>query len=161
MDDDAFRAAYAEYRTPLYRFGYRLTGSPAAAEDLVHDCFAGLYRGGYDPGRGGLRSYLFGALRNLARKQFREAGRDYDAAEPAGETALAALIARETAEAVRIAVGELPPLQREALILFEYEELPLEEIAAIVGADVGAVKSRLHRARERLRAALAPLREVA
>jgi hypothetical protein len=55
------------------------------------------------------------------------------------------------------AVLALPPFQREALILFEYEELSLEEIAAIAGIEAGAVKARLHRARETLRRRLAPL----
>jgi RNA polymerase sigma factor (sigma-70 family) len=58
---------------------------------------------------------------------------------------------------VRRAVATLPPLQREALILFEYMEMPLSEVAATVGADVGTVKSRLHRARGRLRRILEPL----
>lgn len=56
---------------------------------------------------------------------------------------------------VQRAVAALPPLQREALILFEYEELSLSEVAAIVGADVGTVKGRLFRAREKLRQELA------
>jgi RNA polymerase sigma-70 factor (ECF subfamily) len=59
-------------------------------------------------------------------------------------------------EAVQAAVRSLPLLQREALILFEYEGLALAEITAITGADVAAVKSRLHRARERLRVLLSP-----
>ena len=56
---------------------------------------------------------------------------------------------------VQRAVASLPPLQREALILFEYEELTLIEVAAVVGADVGTVKGRLFRARETLRRELA------
>jgi RNA polymerase sigma-70 factor (ECF subfamily) len=52
---------------------------------------------------------------------------------------------------VREAVAGLPPLQREAIVLFEFEGLALNEIAEVVGADVGAVKARLHRARERLK----------
>jgi RNA polymerase sigma-70 factor (ECF subfamily) len=56
-------------------------------------------------------------------------------------------------------VQSLAPLQREALILAEYEEFSLEEIAWTVGADVGTVKSRLHRARENLHRILAPLKE--
>ena len=55
------------------------------------------------------------------------------------------------------AVAELPPLQKEALILFEYEDLSLDEIATIAEVEVGAVKARLHRARESLRRRLAPL----
>ena len=44
------------------------------------------------------------------------------------------------------------------MILFEYEGLTLEETATVTGTDIGAVKSRLHRARENLRQTLAPLR---
>ena len=56
------------------------------------------------------------------------------------------------------AVRALRPLQREVVILAEYEGLTLAEIARAVDADVGTVKSRLHRARENLRRMLAPLR---
>jgi DNA-directed RNA polymerase specialized sigma24 family protein len=55
------------------------------------------------------------------------------------------------------AVAALPPLQREALILAEYEEMSLEQMVQLTGADLAAVKSRLHRARENLRRMLAPL----
>ena len=58
------------------------------------------------------------------------------------------------------AVAELPQLQRETVILFEYEGFTLAEIAEVVSADVGAIKSRLHRARENLRRSLAAYREV-
>ena len=54
----------------------------------------------------------------------------------------------------------LSPLQRETLILAEYEEMALEEIVQATGADLAAVKSRLHRARENLRRMLAPLLET-
>jgi DNA-directed RNA polymerase specialized sigma24 family protein len=67
--------------------------------------------------------------------------------------------AGEVAELVAEAIHALPPLQREALILAEYEDLSLEEIACAVAAEVGAVKARLHRARENLRGMLAPLRD--
>jgi RNA polymerase sigma-70 factor (ECF subfamily) len=57
---------------------------------------------------------------------------------------------------VRVAVSELPPLQREAIVLFEYEGLSLAEVASVCETDVGTVKARLHRARGRLRRTLAP-----
>jgi RNA polymerase sigma-70 factor (ECF subfamily) len=57
---------------------------------------------------------------------------------------------------VREAIVSLPPLQREALVLFEYEGLTLSEIAVIADTDIGAVKSRLYRARERLKVILGP-----
>ena len=71
------------------------------------------------------------------------------------------MVAQETADAVRCAVEALPPLQREALILFEYDDLSLEEISAVVGVELAAVKSRLHRARVGLRRTLLPLKKVA
>jgi RNA polymerase sigma factor (sigma-70 family) len=81
--------------------------------------------------------------------------------ELADEKFLAAPIVAEPNEIANIvaeAVKALPLLQREAVILAEYEELSLEEIARAVDSEVGTVKSRLHRARENLRRMLAPLK---
>ena len=64
------------------------------------------------------------------------------------------LLDAELAAEVGRAIASLPPLQREALVLFEYEDLSLAEIGAIVGADSNAVKARLFRARDKLRASL-------
>ena len=64
----------------------------------------------------------------------------------------------EVGDIVGRAVRALRPLQREVVILAEYEDLTLAEVARAVDADVGTVKSRLHRARENLRRTLAPLR---
>ena len=66
------------------------------------------------------------------------------------------LLDAELSQAVLRAIDDLSPLQREALVLFEYEELTLGEIAVVVGADVGTVKGRLHRARQSLKRQLAP-----
>jgi RNA polymerase sigma-70 factor (ECF subfamily) len=71
-----------------------------------------------------------------------------------------AIVNREIAEVVQAAVAMLPVLQREVIVLFEFEELSLEEVAAALSSDVGTVKSRLHRARERLRRALGPYWEA-
>ena len=70
---------------------------------------------------------------------------------------LQAVLDHEAASAVRQAVEALPPLQREAVVLFEYQDMSLADIAGVCEVDVGTVKSRLHRARERLRRTLAPL----
>ncbi|MGH9632510.1 MAG: sigma factor-like helix-turn-helix DNA-binding protein, partial [Bryobacteraceae bacterium] len=63
-------------------------------------------------------------------------------------------------EKVAQAVQALPPLQREVLILIEYEGLTLEEAAHAVAAELGTVKARLHRARNNLRRVLEPLRSA-
>ena len=135
------------------------------AEDITHDCFLSLIRKteNFEPSLGSLRTYLYAAARNLAMKYFRSSDRDTaidDLREqPAAcrrEEPLRRVLDAELTAKVREAVADLPPLQREALVLFEYEGLPMSEIAMIVGSDVGAVKGRLHRARERLRNTLAP-----
>lgn len=66
------------------------------------------------------------------------------------------MIEQETSALVQEAILSLSIAQREALVLFQYEELSLEEIARILNVTAGTVKSRLHRARERLRRVLAP-----
>jgi len=159
-DEAAFLTLYRRHRTPAFRFAYRLTASSAAADDIVQECFLALLsRAAFDSRQGSLRTYLFGIVRHLARKRSRLMDREAEEVDdsPAGLDPLRDLIERERAGMVESAVAALPLLQREALILFEYEELSMEEIAAITGADVGAVKARLFRARGSLRRRLAPL----
>jgi RNA polymerase sigma-70 factor (ECF subfamily) len=62
---------------------------------------------------------------------------------------------KERAAAVRAAIGELPDDLRAAVILFEYEDRSHAEIAGIVGASPKAVETRLYRARQALKRALA------
>jgi RNA polymerase sigma-70 factor (ECF subfamily) len=158
MDRDDFRAAFDLHKNAIYRFAWRMTNSPEAAEDVAQEAFLAVWKGGFDASRGELRGFLFGAARNQVRKRWRDEKRwaelDEDAFVAPDVTSF------ELADAVEAAVRALPPLQREVLVLSEYEELSLEEIARAVDAEVGTVKSRLFRARENLRKALAPLREV-
>lgn len=173
-DEAAFRRLYETHRTGLFRFGYRLLGSIEAAEDIVQECFLTLIRQPqtFDSTRGNLKMYLYGIARHAAFKIMRRAGNeiglddmDDEATFPASAThanPLGVLIDEELASVVRCAVEELPPLQREAIILFEFEELSLAEIALISNATIGTVKARLHRARHALRTHLADYRaEVA
>ncbi|MEX2264306.1 MAG: RNA polymerase sigma factor [Bryobacteraceae bacterium] len=160
MTEPEIRAAYHDHKDAIYRFAWRMTGSAASAEDIVQECFLSLLRNpaGFDASRAPLRPFLLAIARNLARKQWRTEQR-WDALDE--EAFIAKPIDPETlqtAELVAAAVRSLPPLQREALILFEYDELSLQEIARTVDAEAGTVKARLHRARENLRRMLAPLR---
>jgi RNA polymerase sigma-70 factor (ECF subfamily) len=164
-DQEAFLELYERHRQPIFRFAYRLLGEVALAEDITHDCFLSLIRKSenFRPERASLKTYLFAAARNLAFKHFRNAGRETALDELAEEPQLSPrheplrkLLDEELAAEIRNAVFSLPPMQREALILFQYEGLSLNEIAEITGADAGAVKSRLYRARERLKSVLRP-----
>jgi RNA polymerase sigma-70 factor (ECF subfamily) len=162
MTDPEFRAAFHEHKDVLYRFARRMTGAADIAEDIVQECFLTLWRkpAAYDPRRGHLRAFLLGVTRNLILKRWRDRP-DFDPLDAdslsCGPIDAAGL---ERSEIVARSVQALPPLQREAVILAEYEELSLEEIASVTGADLAAVKSRLHRARQNLRVMLAPLLET-
>ena len=167
-DQAAFLELYDRYREPIFRFAYRLLGSVEVAEDVTHDCFLSLIRKpeNFRPERASLKTYLYAAARNLAMKHFRNQGRETGLEEVSEEPKdsprrgpLRRLLDEELATQVREAVFSLPPLQREALILFEYEGLSLNEVAEIAGTDVGAIKARLYRAREGLRRILQPYME--
>ena len=170
-DEGAFLRIYERHRTPIFRFAARLLGSTTLAEDVTQECFLSAIRkpGMYQPERASLRTYLCAAARHLAFRQLRRQGVEVTADaipdDPSGPSAAAEplqrLIDEEAQDAVRRAVEALPPLQREALVLFEYEEMSLADIASVAGCDVGTVKSRLHRARESLRRALRPWLQAA
>ncbi len=161
MTGTEFRAAFHEHKDAVYRFAWRMTNSPGTAEDIVQEVFLTLLRqpDRFNETRGQLRSFLLGVARNVALKRWREENR-WDALEDQDFVAQPVdLVRGETAKIVGAAVGSLPPLQREVLVLAEYEGLSLEEIARTVEAEVGTVKARLHRARENLRRMLAPLKQ--
>jgi RNA polymerase sigma-70 factor, ECF subfamily len=162
-DEASFLDLYHRYRRPVFQFAWRLTGSEAAAEDVAQESFLALLEGAdYDPAQGALRTYLLGIARHRALRRVRVAEREADeTADGSGPSAepdaLRMLLDAERAEMVGRAICALPVAQREALILFEYEELSLDEIAQVTGCESGAVKARLFRARESLRRRLAPL----
>jgi RNA polymerase sigma-70 factor (ECF subfamily) len=166
-DEAAFLLLYERHRTPVFRFACRVLGSVEQAEDVTQECFLSILRRpeAFQAERASLRTYLCAIARHLALKQLRKRGQETLVDDPpeeapvgpaGGRDALGTVIEAEAAEAVRSAVEALPPLQREAVVLFEYQELSLVDIATVCDVDVGTVKSRLHRARERLRRTLTP-----
>jgi RNA polymerase sigma-70 factor (ECF subfamily) len=159
MTERDLRQAFEDYQDAVYDFALRMTGSESVAEDVAQDCFLELLRhpGRFDEKRGSLRTFLFGVTRNLVHRRWRtDHGLvSFDESLPARGPGLDVASISAT---IREAVQSLAPFQREAVLLFEYEGFTLEEIATIANVDVGTVKSRLHRARERLRQVLAPLR---
>jgi len=167
----AFADIYGRYRDRLYHFLYRMTPTPTTAEDLTHDVFLALMKNPaqYDPTRGSLFTFLCAIARCRVVDQIRRNGTRaetetwFDESEirpPEQEAAMTpfdTLFKAELEELVLKAVTNLPPLQRETLLLREYEGLSYEEIAIVVNSSVAVVKARLYRARRLLAVQLGPL----
>ena len=159
-DPSAFEALVSRWQEPVGRFLARLAG-PAAAADLTQDTFLRLYQAGprYRE-EGAFRTWLY----RIALSAARDAGRRRRLSVvplPAEELPAAPGPAdadcgrRELAEAVAAALAELPPPQREAVVLRHYEELSFEDMARLLGVSASTLKSRfaaaLLRLQERLR----------
>lgn len=153
--------AFDLYQQAVFSFAFRLTRREDIAEDITQECFLMLIRAPhrFHPARGSMKVYLFSIARNLALKHYRD-DRTEDGLEDFHAVTKDPSESITISSAVSKAVAELPQLQQEALILFEYEGVTLEEIAKIAGTDTGTIKSRLHRARARLRRALAEYRKA-
>jgi RNA polymerase sigma-70 factor (ECF subfamily) len=143
-------------------FARRLLGDPVGAEDLVHDVFLALPQAlaGYR-GDAPLRTFLLGVTVNHARHYVRAAARrraavgrfaEVDAQQAPSPEHEARR--RELAAALQRALDQLPLDQRVAFVLCEVEERTSREVAEIVGAPEGTVRTRLHHAKRRLREAL-------
>jgi RNA polymerase sigma-70 factor (ECF subfamily) len=150
--------AFTAHKDAVYRFAWRM--APAAADDIAQEVFLRLLRGQaqFDEARGSLRGFLLGIARNLALQHLKSNARWELIDEEQFVATPFPVDGFDIGELVGRAVRALPPLQRDVFILAEYEELSLEDVARTVDTNVGAVKSRLHRARENLRRMLAPLR---
>ena len=147
----------------VYRLAYRLTGNPHDAEDLTQEVFVRVFRSlaSYTPGT--FEGWLHRITTNLFLDQVRRKARiRFDAlpddAErlPSGERGPAQLYDDTHFDAdVQAALDALPPDFRAAVVLCDLEGLSYEEIAATLGVKIGTIRSRIHRGRSQLRAALA------
>jgi RNA polymerase sigma-70 factor (sigma-E family) len=145
----AITALYAEHALGLVRLAHVMLGDRAAAEDVVHDAFCGLYRHWSnlaDPGKA--QAYLRSAVLNGSRSVLRRSGHGpvFDVQEPRdaedGETAM---LAAQIRESVLAALRRVPERQREALVLRYYLDLPDSEIAAVMSVGESTVRSTIHR----------------
>ncbi|WP_327287503.1 RNA polymerase sigma factor [Streptomyces sp. NBC_01198] len=159
-DPAAFEPLVARHTGALH--GYLARRAPGAADDLVAEvwlrAFAG--RAGFDRARGTARSWLFGVARHVLAAHWRESRPVAEAEDGAATDPWQAVDQRLDAAAVapliRRTLRELPAVERELLLLVIWEELTPSEAAAVVGIPQGTARSRLHRARTRLRDALTP-----
>jgi RNA polymerase sigma-70 factor (ECF subfamily) len=162
-DRDAFGAIVERHRRQIYRLCHRFTGNHEDASDLAQDVFIRAYRGlrtfNADAALG---TWLYRIGVNVCLNRVAATRGTVEALDPllasgdprlaaGGERADDALVRAERARRVRAAIARLPKKQRATLILRIYHELPHEQIAAILGSSVGAVKANFFHAMNNLR----------
>lgn len=165
-EEAAFGALMERWELAVKSVIARIVLNASEAEELAQETFVRVWqqRGRFRAGAA-VRPWVFSIAINLARNRLRWWRRrptvelhEWSAAEGAGsreqDAGTGRLEAQERASAVRDAIAALPVELREAIVLFEYEQMSHAEIAAAVGATPKAVETRIYRARERLREAL-------
>ncbi|MFG2566199.1 RNA polymerase sigma factor [Streptomyces sp. NPDC048567] len=161
-DRQAFAVLYEEYARAVYNHAYRLTGDWSTAEEVMSETFLAAWRtrSAVEPEGESLLPWLLGIATNKARNANRGTGRRLaflarrPAPEPVADIADAAAGQVDDARrlaAVRQALGGLRRQDREVLALCVWSGLDYAEAAEALGVPVGTVRSRLSRARERLR----------
>jgi RNA polymerase sigma-70 factor (sigma-E family) len=152
---DADFVAFVDRQAPQHlRAAALLTGDWHTAEDLVQTCLVKLYRAwprlGPDVDLDAyLRRMLVNTNRSWWRARWRREAPVATVPDRAGEAD--AQDAHDRAAAVRQALRALPARQRAVLVLRFYEDLPVAEVAALLGCSSGAVKTHTHRGIRRLR----------
>jgi len=170
VDIGALFDAHAPY---LCRVVHRLTGSAAAAEDVVQEVFMVAYRRRHElEDRKGIRTWLYRVAVNHVRHGRRSHARyqklldgykRHPDREPERDAPDDVTIRRERGERIHQVIGQLSDKQREVFVLYELEELEGAEIAQILDIPVNTVWSRLRLARAAFRkrwAALVDLEEI-
>ena len=164
-DRSAVEELLGRYEPSIYRFGLRMCGNEDAAREVLQETLLAAFRNLPSfRGEASISTWLYQIARSFCIKERRgehptepldrSTGQRLAGSSPTPD---AVAHAREIGSALAAAIGALPPEYREALVLRDVEGLSAEEASAVVGVEVGALKSRLHRARTQLRSELAAL----
>ncbi len=163
-DQRAFGELLARYERQLLNFFYRQMGDYDGAKDLLMDTFLRIYKAAdrYEP-RSKFSTFIYQVARNLCineyrKREFRKADsldemEEVSGIEVAGDQLNPAEVMEqeELRDMVQRALDSLPEDQRTILILSEYQGLQYDRIAQIMGCSVGTVKSRMFRARQKIK----------
>ena len=166
IDAKTFERVYELYGRKVFGFAYRMLGDQSIAEDFTHETFMViiLHPERYQAERGSLLTFLCAIVRNHVLKYFRRQGVEisdsFDKVDHVikdndrRNNPLSTLLEKELAEKVSESISTLPVLQREALILREFQDLSYEEISIVTNSRVSVIKARLYRARQTLKTRL-------
>jgi RNA polymerase sigma-70 factor (ECF subfamily) len=158
---DDFRALVERHQQSIFRFASKLLGNREAAEDVTQDVFLAAFvnLSGYDASRAALSTWLFTIARNRCLNLLQQRQPlPLNELDPIGDvTSTDSVVSQQLSQQLDRALAALPLEQRTAFVLAEIDELPYAEIARIEQTSLGTVKSRIHRAKQRLQSLLEPV----
>ncbi|MFC5727803.1 MULTISPECIES: RNA polymerase sigma factor [Nocardioides] len=168
---ESFAAIFDRHHRAIHAYVARRAGSQAA-DDVLAEVFTAAFsqRAEFVSEAGSALPWLYGIARNLTHRHFRStasaqrafgmwAALQPDASNTHDDEVIAGVDSERRWVAVRDGLAAVASDDREALLLYAWEELSYTEIAEVVGVPVGTVRSRIHRARAALRAGLIPALE--
>ena len=172
---DAFNELVLAYQSRVYNLAYRILGDPAPAADATQETFIAAYQSIGRFRGGSFKSYLMRIVSNrcydeLRRRKRRPTTSFEDFGEVDEETNPALINGHEGPEAsaerqemarvIQAGIETLPPDQRVTLVLSDVQGMSYQEIAETMDVSLGTVKSRLARARAKMRDYLGELGEL-
>ena len=145
-----FEELYKKYAADVYHFSLYLSGERGEAEDITSETFVRAWASPEPIRVATVKGYLFTIARNLflqgLRKKSRHVELDEDLRDPHASPHAQAEH-KEQLRAVLAGLQELPEIDRAALLMRAFDEMPYEEIAQSLGISLAAVKVKIHRAR--------------
>ncbi len=148
-----FQALYQKYAQDVFRFAYFLSGNRADAEDIASETFVRAWNAPGGIRQSTVKAYLIVIARNCYRQRLRLSGRhsplEQDFADPR-QSLHDSTEQRAELEQVMRDLQQLPEVDRTALLMSAAEEMSYEQIAETLGLSLGAVKTKIHRARLKL-----------
>ncbi|GAB4529855.1 MAG: sigma-70 family RNA polymerase sigma factor [Anaerolineae bacterium] len=170
----AFNRLVMAYQGMAYNVAYRITGDADAAADACQEAFLSAFKNIQKFRGGSFKSWLLRIVTNACYDQLRYKGRrPADSLEVVAEDSEHSpklingnerpedyAMRRELSDLIQRGINTLPPDQRTVLVLSDVQGFAYQEIADITGVSLGTVKSRLSRARTRLRDYLANYQEL-
>lgn len=161
-DAEAFEALAVRYERVIYLLCLRMTGNPADAQDCAQEAFLNAFRAyGSFRGSASAKTWLYRIAYNACLDFLRRRGNDasldalreagFDPADPRQPLPGEKVEKDELRRQIGQAMMRLPEDQRAVMILRDFQQMPYEEIAQVLDISPGTVKSRLSRAREKVK----------
>ena len=154
---ESFRWIIERYQRPVHRMVFNLTHDSHIAEDITQEVFLAVFQklSTFDPMRCKFSTWIFTIARNKSINHLRKKKNELEMrddvsfdAEPSED-----LCQKEFARQMDRALSSLPGKQKNAFVLAQFEKLPYDQIAQIECVSIGTVRSRIHRAKRKLRKA--------